>query len=404
METEDPRASLGVKDVSVRAAAARDLARMGTVDDVPLLLEHVRTDKSPSVRLYAAAGAAEILARHRGAYDQAPLDRDAQRAVLQEIGTVDPGLSPSVLLCYAPFPEPAVLKRLDRMLRDPRQDVRLGATQALRRMALSGAATHEGTGVREWVAEALRYPKLPADTAADLIRLIGQVGWRELTSLVERGLGVDGAVGEAATEALERLGARDDRDAWDGIWIDEGRDVLQLATPVEGRWLAVEGARPADGKLDLPEGVARRIWAPRLGEEGLFEALQVDGRTYWRLSGKRLVGFVDEQDTALAGRPDIAGWLLEQLDAQSGAGPQRAAIVLCVRTGRHTEALERLERPLAAKKPRNDLFFLQGLALRAVGRESEGDAALRTYLEKAKASEPWRAEAEALVGTDGDTP
>ena len=34
-----------------------------------------------------------------------------------------------------------------------------------------------------------------------------------------------------------------------------------LATPVEGRWLAIEGARPADGKLDLPEGVASALVA-----------------------------------------------------------------------------------------------------------------------------------------------
>lgn len=400
LETEDPRDALQNGDVTAKTAGARDLARVGTVDDVPALLEAVRGDKSPSVRLYAAAGAAEILARHRGAYDQESLPNDVKARILADVQSVDPGRAPSILLCYAAFPDAAVLKRLVRMLREPRQAVRSGAGAALRRMALSGATTREGPGIREWVAEALRHPKLPSDAAADLVRLVGEAGWTELRPLVERGLGLEGAVGEATTTAIERLDQRNAPSAWDGVWVDEGLDVLQVgqADP-EGSWLALDTPEPVGTTLELAGGTARRIWAPRLGEEGVHEALQVDGRTYWRLSGKRLIGFVTEQDAALAGRPDAASWLLDAVDEVGGAPALRAAALVCVRTGRHDEALQRLEKPLSAKKPRNDLRFLQGLALLGVGRTADGRASLEAYLEKAKPKEAWRAEAEALLAT-----
>lgn len=399
LETDDPREALANGDVTAKTAAARDLAKVGTVEDVGPLLERVRSDKSPSVRLYAAAGAAEILARHRGAYDQAPLSRDLVRSVLDEVRSVDPRTTPSVLLCYAPFPTPEVLKRLVRMLREPDRTVRSATCAALRRMALSGASTHEGTGVREWVAEALRHPKLPGDVAADLIRLVGEAGWPELLPLVEQGHGVEGALGEATATTVERLHVRSTAAAWEGVWVDEGRDVLQQCEPsTDGAWLAIERSRPTpEGRLELPDGIARRIWAPRVAEEGTHEALQIDGRTYWRLAGKRLLGFVEERDASLADHPDAADWLIADLDEQGGAAALRAAVLVCVRTGRYREAIERLEKPLSGKKPRNDLHFLHGLALLGLERHQAAEAALRTYLEKARAKEPWRAEAEALL-------
>jgi tetratricopeptide (TPR) repeat protein len=397
MPSTDPRADLEAKDIPTRTEAARQLAREGTVDDLPALLQRIADDKRASVRLYAAAAAADILARHRGAYDQRPLEPSVRRDVLAQLGRVDPQRAPGVLLCYAAFPEVAVLKRLARLVRDTDHSVRVGAAAAFRRMALSGAATHEGTGVREWVAEALAHPKLPTDAAADLVRLIGEAGWPELAPVVSQRSGAAGQLGEAVAEALERLEARHDPEAWNGVWLDEGRDVLELADAIDGEWLAIDGARPVEGRLELPTGVARRIWAPRLAEEGAFEALQMNGRTYWRLAGKRLVGFIEEQDARLADRADAAEWLLAQLDETGGAAALRAAVLLAVRVGRHEEALERLEKPLSGKRPRNDLHFLHGLALRGLGRNEQANASFGRYLEKAKAKEPWKDEAMRLL-------
>ena len=58
-ETEDPRQALSSKDVAIRAAATRDLARCGGWDDVVSLVQHAKEDKSSAVRLYAAASAAD---------------------------------------------------------------------------------------------------------------------------------------------------------------------------------------------------------------------------------------------------------------------------------------------------------------------------------------------------------
>ena len=90
--------------------------------------------------------------------------------------------------------------------------------------------------------------------------------------------------------------------------------------------------------------------------------------------------------------------MLPMIDAVPGAAAMRAAAILLVRTGHHDEALERLEQPLEGKRPRNDLYFLRGLALLGKGRTTEAHADLQLYLEKAKKSEPWREEASALLG------
>ncbi len=400
METDDPRAALASPDVATQTAAARDLARMGELADLQALLERVRTSKSPSVRLYAAAAAAEILARHRGLYGH-PTWADADReGILRDIAAVDPGATPSILLCYAPFSTPEVLRRLGRMLRDPRQAVRAGVTTALRRMALSGASMDDDA-LPAFVGALLEQRRLAPDARVDLVRLVGEAGWHRLRPVIEAQSRTPGPVQDAAHLALDRLAMRERPEAWEGIWVDEERDVLQLAEPRDGPWLVLGDVQPTDGELTIDGARARRIWAPRLGEEGSFEALQHRGRTYWRLAGDRLVGFIEERQHSLADHADAVPWMLAQLDERGNAAATRSAILLCVRTGRFEEALQRLERPLSTRRPRNDLHFLHGLAALGLGRREEGRAALARYLKKARKKEAWRTEAEALLAPPG---
>ena len=65
METPDPLAALKSKDISDRAAGCRDLSLTGTVENLEVLAELAASDKSPGVRLNAAAAAADILSRCR---------------------------------------------------------------------------------------------------------------------------------------------------------------------------------------------------------------------------------------------------------------------------------------------------------------------------------------------------
>ena len=71
METVDPREGLSAKDVTTRTASARELARIGTWDDVPRLVQMATSEKSSAVRLWTAAAAADIAHRH------SPLDETA---------------------------------------------------------------------------------------------------------------------------------------------------------------------------------------------------------------------------------------------------------------------------------------------------------------------------------------
>ena len=65
METTEPLAALKSKAISDRAAGCRDLALTGTVEHLEILADLAASDKSPGVRLNAAAAAADILSRCR---------------------------------------------------------------------------------------------------------------------------------------------------------------------------------------------------------------------------------------------------------------------------------------------------------------------------------------------------
>ncbi len=401
----DPRSALGDKQISVRAAAARHLARIGEFDDVEGLIAMATEDKSPSVRLYAAAAAVSILMRGRGVYGGTPWSAKQREAVLSAVSTADPARTPSLLLCYAAFPETTVIKRLVRMLRDPRYGVRAGAAAALRRMALSGLATlqpDDHTNLREWVGEALDHKKLPTDAAIELVKLIGEAGWDVLLPRARKLAASTPSIAEAAEEASERCAARDDADTWRGVWLDEGRDVLdeKPASKEDDRdWFALGGTlSPEDGMLTAHGHTFRRIWAPRPADEGTHAAIQADGRTWWRLEGKRLVEFVVSMDTALVEAEVDVDLVSRFLDAVDGAAALRARALVLARYGRGEAALEVLEKPLSAKKPRNDLYFIEGLARAATGDDKGAKKAWKRYLDKAKSKEPWRAEAEALLG------
>ena len=98
--TEDPRDALESDDVAVRVAGARVLAERGTQEDLPRLIKIAREDKSPSVRLYAAAAASDVAMRNRReltdaakehlvrvGYDPTYGARPLKRAIQREIET-----------------------------------------------------------------------------------------------------------------------------------------------------------------------------------------------------------------------------------------------------------------------------------------------------------------------------
>jgi hypothetical protein len=417
LETEDPRAAIGAKDLPTQAAAARDLARMGTWEDVEGLLELATSHKRTGLRLSAAAAAADILHRYRTGAMGEPLGPERTRIVLDWSRRTDPGHNPSSLMLLAAIPERSVLDRLGRLLRDPRVDVRAGAAVTVRRMALSHtdlapAALRRAFGT--WLA----HRKTPGDARVELIRLIGDLGWTEHREAVLDARGASEPLTEAATTALERLDAREDPAAWSGLYLSDGLDVLeQDLEPRPGSLLLVHGAHlvhgphPSEAPLpgvvsaDLEDGLlhadalpapARLVWAPRVGQPERTRAIQVPGTTWFRLEGKALVAFL-EAHPDLLGEPHrpATGALLATLAEPEGAVEKRGRVIAHLLHGEAEAAREQLVEMTAGKRPRNELFAWLGRAEEALGNERAALGAYRTYLEKAKKKEPLRPHAEA---------
>ncbi len=403
-EIVDHRAELQTGDVTTRAAAARELARTGTWDDLELLVELAKSDKSPSLRLYTAAAASDIVARLRGAAGQARMTREQAEQVQNWVKSFDPGNNPSLLMMLSAVADQASIKRLGRMLRDPRNGVRSGAATALRRMAVSAAAT-DSEGLSKAVGEWLRSKKLPPDAILELLKLAGEVGWNDLGEELRSAAGAGRPHMPAFEEVLQRQAARLDPQTWSGLWGSDGADALcvPLTEGIED-WIVIDdgqawrrGAKVAkvsiDGSAKIGRVPYRLIWTSRAGESGTYLAIQGKGKTYYRLEGKALTGAVDDlcDELNTAGLA-IAGWLA---DVEGALAVRGRAIALWA-GGDLDGSFDILSTLTSHKRPRMDLFYWLG-RVKADKKDKKGAlAALETFLEKAGKRAVLRPAAEAL--------
>ncbi len=410
METDDPRASLVKKGaVSERAAAARDLARIGTWKDLELLVSVAWGEpKSTSVRLYSAAAAADIACRARGAFGQKTLSRDKRDRLATFAFADDPGKNPSMLMLTAAATPKKVLPRLARIVRDPRADVRLGVVTAIRRMVLSavGDVKSVSAALGAWFID----PKVPADTRAELVKIVGEAGLENLrTQVLELSTGTP-ALATAQQLALDRLDSRLQQKTWSGLWTSDGLDIFELATEPRADDLAVLGAESfrgpagerafelADDGATIDGQRARLVWAIPLGTTEHRKALLVGGRVWWAAEDKALADLLSTRWTAFVGLDGGAVKALRTaVDELEGQAALRAGVVVDWLEGDHESALGRLESPMSKKRPRIDLFWWRGRVLVSAGRASEAIGDLETFLERATADAPARPAAEALL-------
>ena len=137
METPDPLAALQSKDISDRAAGCRDLSLMGTVENLEVLAELAAADKSPGVRLNAAAAAADILSRCRNGEARAALSDEQRDAFVSVFGRINPAVNAGVFPIMACLDHAKSRQMIFGGLRDPQADVRLGAAVGLMRLCSS---------------------------------------------------------------------------------------------------------------------------------------------------------------------------------------------------------------------------------------------------------------------------
>ena len=418
LETDDPREAIRAKDLPTQAAAARDLARMGTWSDLEHLLDLATTHKRTGMRLSAAAAAADILHRYRTGAAGAPLDADKIATILEWSRTTDPGRNPSALMLLAAFPDKRVIGRLGRLLRDPRADVRAGAAVAVRRMALSHTDL-DPLPLRRAFGDWLTHRKRRPDAVAELARLTGDLGWSEHRGAVLDVIGLSGPVTEAANTAITRLDGRKEPETWSGLYTSDGLDVLEQAVePRATSWMLV-----GDGHLALHDGTAtpfsitdggwlrcdaldeaaRLIWAPRVDDMERRPAIQLPGRTWFRRAGKDLLAWLDRHANAIteAHRPATAA-LLAEAETLEGATGKRAVPIAHLLHGEAQDARDALAALTERARPRNDLFAWLGRAEDALGHSDAARDAYARYLDKARRNDPHRPHAEArLEALDG---
>jgi hypothetical protein len=406
----DVRTLLEKGDIKSRAAAIRAVALEFDWDDIAPLVARAQTDKSPSVRIYAAAAAADIAAHHKGAAGQ-PMMSKAQRAQIFEwMKSVDPGQNPGLLLLLAAAADAKAIDRIGRALRDPRNVVRAGAVAAIRRMALSGAAA-EDDALASTVGQWIKAGKMAPDVVLELAKLVGECGWLGFDKLLPIAADAGRPHVAAVEEVLTRLSIRRDPEAWDGVWVSDGRDVLEPGDDTAVEWFIISNGalhkpgqttkllRRTNGLAEVDGQTLRMIFAPQVGTTDDGCALQVGGFTWWRRQSKDLVGHIEEMLDDIHGLGASVRVVAEWVGGEDGSLAQRARALVLWRTGAREQAQDLMERLCAHKRPRNDLFYWLA-KIRIDGGDNAGAReAVARFLDKAGKKAAYKADAEALLAS-----
>lgn len=400
METTDPLTSLASNRISERAAAGRDLSKVGTLDLVPRLVDQAQSDPSPAVRLTLASAAADILSRHRIGLAAAQLSAAQRRELAARIRGVDPGVNAGLFSMLAALGTPESFQQIAVGLRDPRGGVRVGAAVGLMRLCMSAAA-HGDAELERCVVAMLEDRRLKPDALAEVARVCGAVGYRSARRPMAE-LVLPGVHGDAVSTALDVLAAAGA--PLSGAWLSDGRDAGEVSRAPAlppALWLVSDsGAVEAGPEGWIPQTVnptaARRMYIRRVGEADPAPALQLGGRTFYRASEADLLDELDRatraeqldgdalpaEDTASPEDKLAAAALAGEL--VDGGPALRARGLLLARAGRREEALEALEAATQAKRAPADTWFLLGELYHALGRSAEAHVAWEAYLKREK--------------------
>lgn len=402
-ETPDPVAALSSRSLPVRAAGARDLAEAGTVEHLELLVDHAVQDPSPGVRLGCAAAAADILSRVRLPAVHGLLPAERRRALFHRFARVDPSVNPGLFQVAGLLCIPEGLQRVFLALRDPRQDVRVGACVGVYRYCAS-AAVNGDEDLAHAVAATLNDERIRIETRAELAKICGNLGYhaalpaaRGLTTSTARGVAAVATDAVAWMEAVPPV---------DGLWVDLGLDTGEIQSERKPlAWIATVGdtlvRADRDGARREARGTPRRFVRWRhAGEAEAVWVVQEGLRSYYAADAEQQVTFGDRLLQHHA-------WdLVELVDPMLPAGGPtlrlRGAALL--ELGRVEEALLALTAAIEARRTPPDAWWYLAEALHRVGRDEEARPHLERYLAKAGKRSPFVAEARARLGDVGHGP
>lgn len=396
-ETADPIVALGARELPVRAAGARDLAASGTVDHLELLLDRAVQDTSPGVRLGCAGAAADILSRVRLPHVHDLLPPERRRALFHRFARVDPSVNPGLFQVAGLLCVPEGLQRVFLALRDPRQDVRVGACVGVYRYCAS-AAVNGDTVLANAVAATLRDERIRVETRAELAKICGNLGYLEALPAAHD-LAASTARG-VATVALEAVKWMEAAPPNDGLWVDLGMDTGEIqpdAKPVA--WIATVGdtlvRATREGAAREPRGLPRRFvrWK-KAGETEASWVLQEGFRSYDAADPDEQITFGDRLLQARAyALVDLVDPILP-----AGGPTLRLRGAALLERDRVDEALLALTAAIEAKRTPPDAWWYLADALHRSGRDEEARPHLERYLARAGKRSPFVAEARSRLG------
>ncbi len=401
-ETEDPVAALLAPQLPVRAAAARDLAVMGSPEHLDLLVARATDDPSPGVRLGCAAAAADILSRHRlgPAADAVPAAHRA--ALLLAVARADPSHNVGLFQVCGTLGTEAAINRILIGLRDPRSDVRAGAIVGVMRLAESAGAPEN---LESRLVPLLKGDRVRPETQAELAGVYANLGyWSALDGARRLAESAAKRVALVATEAVARLARPPGPD---GLWVDldvdagevrpDARPVALVAT-VGDRVYTVSLAEPGGvGVTTRPDRVRHLVLRRPGSKEPATEVLQLATRTLWAQDADEQVEFGDA--LVRAGAWSTIRAVDPVLPATASTFRLRGAAAFTA--GANDEALVALKAATDMKKCPVDAWYYYGSALARGGQSDAARESLERYVARAPKKGSLLPQARAALGSLG---
>ena len=386
METKDPIAALASKSISDRAAGCRDLSLMGTVDHIEPLAQLASMDRSPGVRLSAAAAVADILSRCRVGDARAVLNDEQREVFFAAFSRIDPTMNGGVFPMLATLDLPRSFTMLKGGLRDPRADVRLAAAVGLMRLCSSIAVANDAE-MEESVVALLADTRHQPDALAQICRVCAAVGYRSATDII-RHLQLSGTHQEMVIESLGTLDGA--THTLRGLWFSDGRDAGET-NPDSPLGLAMmvfdaSGALMHDGKrwsVVASFSPVRRMFLRRSGEAEPRPAYQAFERTFYAGAAES----IEHSDWSVPGRETKASTrAVEAVAAVIGdsAAEQRSLAHIAMNAGSTDAARGALEAAIDATKTPADCWLSLADLLWSSGDTKAATKHYATYTKKGK--------------------
>jgi hypothetical protein len=281
--------------------------------------------------------------------------------------------------------------------KDPRSEVRLGASIGLLRFCQS-SSTHGSADIEKKVVKLLGQKNLTMDTIAHIARVCAAVGFKSAIEPLRR-INMKGVHGETINAAQDQLS--NSSLYGNGIWISDGTDageynispekpaeVCAITSEGSCRWSAETGEWSEWLCSALP---VRHMWFRRVGEPTPGPAMQIGGRTWYMANKKSLDDILKTEarlpdDDSCPPLRHLAKALTARTDNEEGENAKelRDIGLLWLRANEYVEAAKTFSNSIQAKRTPIDTWFYLGECSHALGNIVSAREAWTLCLDKTR--------------------